>query len=918
MARWSRRWWNNLWIRNAATVGCVSLLFAGLLSAITPLSSRPKEYGKHVLLLYSDNVRLPFSEVEDEVFRERLTSLGQPVEIVSENLDASLLGDKISDKLVADFYRRKYNNVHFDVIIAIKPAALGFLLAHRSDVFDNSPVVFCDISNTEKVIDQLKPGVAGALIDYSVISSLNLIRQIQPETKRIVVIFGASQREALSAALNQSQTESFASQVPVDYWLGLTPDELRVKLADLPPRAVVLYISEMKDREGRSFVPRDLLTEIAAFSKVPVYSISTTYLGTGTVGGRMVDPTTDANIAADFAERVLKGENPESFQTVTEPSTYGFDARALRRFGIPESRLPAGSQILFQEPSAWSRFGLYILGMLLFLAIETALVVMLLLARRRAKRSRMLLERRFAIEKLISEASTRLSECPAEQVNGEIESSLRSLLAAEEADRTSWFVIPASGSKINEVCSARPSGVDPEPVFYSRPELPWSTAILLRGESVAVSDLDLLPPEADRDKAYFAQRRVKSVALVPSSSGTAAQSVLVVVSFENKREWPMTLTSRLGVLGNIFANASMRKQAQEAKQNSENRFSYLFKEAPFGIAIEDVDGQILFANPALASMLGYTAEELCHTKCTEFADDEDEKDDWEHFQQMRAGFRQNYQIEKRYTRKDGVRVWGRLSVSLLKGSAQWAPMVLATVEDITEKKAQEHELQLAQGQVRHLAGRILQAQDDERQRIARELHDDIGQRLSLLMMELDVLQTELPVDRTSEQAKIHYLLTQLDEIVSDVHGMSHQLHSAKLEHLGLAVALKEVCRQVSTQHHVAVELQADDVSRSAPSPVSLCFYRVAQEALNNAAKHSRSPRIEVKLTNEGSKLRMQIRDFGVGFDLSAPSNGIGLITMQERLRAIGGSLLINSRIGIGTELSAEATVELLPSAVRVA
>jgi PAS domain S-box-containing protein len=440
---------------------------------------------------------------------------------------------------------------------------------------------------------------------------------------------------------------------------------------------------------------------------------------------------------------------------------------------------------MFAEPSAWDRYRSSIPGGLLLVLIETGLVALLLAERRRRKRSQRLLERRFAIEQVISESSTRLSDCPADRVDAEIESSLQALMTAEGADRSSWFVLIDSGPEARLVSSAHRPGADAEPAFYSRPELPWSTEVLLRGEPVVVPDLDLLPPEADRDRHYFAQKGVRSVALVPCSSGTGARGVLVLVCLENARAWPEALISRLAVLGNIYASATMRREAQEAKQQSEQRFRYLFEEAPFGIAIEDIDGQLLFVNPALASLLGYTTEELKGTKCGEFADNEDERDDWAHFQEMRAGLRESYQIEKRYSRKDGIRVWGRLSVSLLKGTEQRPPIVFATVEDITEKKAREQELQFVHTEVRHLTARLLQTQEEERKRIARELHDDIGQRLSLLMIDLDQLKTLLPADRTSEQAKVRDLLLQLDEVVSDVHELSHQLHSTKLQHLGL-------------------------------------------------------------------------------------------------------------------------------------
>jgi hypothetical protein len=138
--------------------------------------------------------------------------------------------------------------------------------------------------------------------------------------------------------------------------------------------------------------------------------------------------------------------------------------------------------------------------------------------------------------------------------------------------------------------------------------------------------------------------------------------------------------------------------------------------------------------------------------------------------------------------------------------------------------------------------------------------------------------------------------------------VSHRLHSSKLRLLGLKVALTEICRQVSRQHNLDIQLQAGELSSALSEDLSLCFYRIAQEALNNAVKHSHSTRIEVKLGDSSGRLWMRIKDFGVGFDPTSHANGIGLAAMRERLRMVGGSLQVKSSPGVGTELTAEAKV----------
>lgn len=433
------------------------------------------------------------------------------------------------------------------------------------------------------------------------------------------------------------------------------------------------------------------------------------------------------------------------------------------------------------------------------------------------------------------------------------------------------------------------------------------TETLLRSVPVVLSQMDDLPPEAEVDRAYFEQRHIKSLALVPSSPADSSRGVLVVVCSTNERTWSEHLVNRMGVLGNIFANALARKQAQEDKQESERRFRCLVEEAPIGIALEDLNGKILFSNPALSSMLGYTMEEMATMDCSQFADAAGGPGDSDQFQEMQSGLRDGYRVEKCYARKDGLKIWANLNVSLLKGSG--ATLVLATVEDISEKKAAVESLTSAHTELQQLTLRLLQTQEDERQRIARDLHDDVGQRLSLIMLDLDLLNNEMPAEQTTEHEKLRSLLGQVDELVTDVHNMSHQLHSSKLKHLGLSVALKEVCHQVSRQHRVEIKLHADQMPHLLPEQVSLCLYRVAQEALQNAVKHSRAERIEVTLTNDGSVVRLQITDFGVGFDSKIRNSGLGLVTMQERLRMIDGRLRVESEPGTGTRIVAEADID---------
>jgi two-component system sensor histidine kinase UhpB len=236
-----------------------------------------------------------------------------------------------------------------------------------------------------------------------------------------------------------------------------------------------------------------------------------------------------------------------------------------------------------------------------------------------------------------------------------------------------------------------------------------------------------------------------------------------------------------------------------------------------------------------------------------------------------------------------------------------APLLcLAAV--VRERRVAVEELKKANSELKEFTPRLIAAQEQEKQRISRELHDDVGQRLALLRIGLDLVEQKIPVERSVEHAEMCSFLTQLDELAIDVHNMSHQLHSSKLQYLGLRAALKEVCQQLVDQHRVAIHLTADQLPEPLSEQVSLCFYRVAQEALMNAVKHSGTSQVDVSLDCKGQLLRMCIRDYGIGFNPSVRGKGLGLITMHERLKMVGGMLKFNSVAGMGTEVEVEVNI----------
>jgi PAS domain S-box-containing protein len=602
-------------------------------------------------------------------------------------------------------------------------------------------------------------------------------------------------------------------------------------------------------------------------------------------------------------------------------------------------------------------------------------------------------------------------------------------------------------------------------------------------------------------------------------------------------------------------------------------FRDVFNASPIGIAVENLEGQPLFLNRAFCSMLGFSEEELRSKHCVDFSPPEDAQKDWDLFQQLRAGAIDHYQLEKRYFRRDGSLVWGRLSISLLKGRP--SPLVVAMVEDITDKRtaeetvrASEERLRLAQqaarigtfernvrtgvvtwtpemeslyglppggfgqtqadfenlihpddrakvkelvdcalktgqsmtgewrvlwpdGSLHWIAGRwqvfmdesgeplrvvgvnldvtdrkrteeelmevtrtlsaqaailqsreellrifvksvpagvvmldrdlrylqvsdrwcadysldssqvlgrthyelfpdvpqrwkemhrralegetlradedrwdrdggttmwvrweirpwrtangivggiliftedithrkqmeeaisemsrkLIESQEQERKRIGRELHDDINQRLAMLALELEQLQ-----DNPSEvQARVQELKNRATEISNDVQALSHELHSSKLEYLGVVAGIRSWCKEFGLRQRMEIDFK-QEVSGALPLEVGLCLFRVLQEALHNATKYSGVKRIEVQLAEHSNEVHLIVSDLGRGFDIQAAKQGrgLGLITMQERVKLVNGAITIESKPSGGTSIRVTIPLRSEQSAQRAA
>jgi len=306
------------------------------------------------------------------------------------------------------------------------------------------------------------------------------------------------------------------------------------------------------------------------------------------------------------------------------------------------------------------------------------------------------------------------------------------------------------------------------------------------------------------------------------------------------------------------------------------------------IVSEDLDGMVLSWNQAASRMFGFGEAAAIGRPISQLLPPELLSDEVTVLQKLRAGDRLVH-LERTRTSASGEKIHLSSTISPLRDSAGRLIGTVRSVRDISERKRAEDALARAKR-------KLVRVQEQERARIARELHDDIGQRLALLTVGLTGVSTELQ--------------TQASQIAADLQWLSHELHPSKIEVVGAVTGMRVFCSEFAAQHQFDVNFEASDITRQLSSNISLSLFRILQEALHNTAKHSGVRQCRVRLWEAHGWVHLVVSDEGKGFDPAATkeSRGIGLITMQERVGLVDGDLRIESQPARGTTVHARVPI----------
>jgi PAS domain S-box-containing protein len=346
----------------------------------------------------------------------------------------------------------------------------------------------------------------------------------------------------------------------------------------------------------------------------------------------------------------------------------------------------------------------------------------------------------------------------------------------------------------------------------------------------------------------------------------------------------------------VARDVAPRRRAEEALRKSEEKFAKAFQASPAIFTIVRIqDRQYIEVNRAFEKQIGLRHEEVVGRSIFEVGEVDLQRLNEVFNRAVRHGRVRNMEVLIR--RKSGEPLTVLVSADVVDFDGQ--PCVLTVAEDITERKQAELERT-------ELSRRLMTAQEAERSRIARELHDGIGQSLALLGIQ--VQRSGQPSVVGKKNPGVADLCAKVKEIGTQVSRLSHQLHSSELEFLGLAVAVKGLCREFSEQYQVKIDCSCRDIPEGLDNEVALCMLRVVQEALHNIAKHSRATAVSLEMTASSQDIALSISDDGVGFDVNKirGARGLGLVSMKERMHLIGGHFEIASSPESGTRIQARA------------
>ncbi len=871
------------------------------------ISAPPKEKSspKNVLVLSSFTERIDFIELEPlkSSLRSHLTV---PVNFSVEYLDSVRFEDAGYRKSLSETLHQAYKDAKLDLVVVQAYPALRLLLDYRDQMFPGVPIVFIGVVPKRIDGERISPGVTGVTTFVDIRGSLNLALRFHPDTQNVVLISGLSEFERYWDEAFRKEFRLHHGDLNLIQLVGPPDSHVLDQVFALPSHTIVFVQLATQDSAQPVLNADDLLAAVSRH--FPTYCIFDYCIVHGGVGGSYPDQEAEGREGGEIAARVLSGEKPENIPVKAGAGVRDVvDWRQLRHWNISEGLLAPGTLVRNRPPAMWELYKWRMIGVGLLLLMQTLLIIGQVLHRRRRKRAEKSLARQLRFETLISDISSEFINLPLSEIEFGIQRSLVRLRDFLGVDRISIFELAGNETSLRLRHFATVEGMAGPPEALSREDFPWLFAQLGRTEPVVISGLDDLPIDAKGERELFGKTSPCAVAVFPLSVEHCLVGVLSFVIIRAARFWPTDLQPQLKAASQVYANALARELSQKAVLESETRFRIMSDTAPAFIWTSDREGKLTYLNKRVLSFTGAKAEEP-------------NGDGWYNYihvddlvEALRAKERalqdhQRFVREYRVRRSDGAYRW-MFDVGNPRFDVEgFFVGFIGSAVDITDQK-------LAREALEKVGGLLIAAQEKERSHIARELHDDICQRLAMLSLRIEKVTKAWSYGQVPVGDQLEQIWQQCSNLTGDVQALSHELHPSVLDNLGLVTAIKSFCREFSEQSGATVHFSQADIPDFLTREVSLSFFRVVQEALHNAAKYSGVKQFEVNLQGKSDGMELEIVDRGMGFDVENSKNieGLGLVSMRERILMLNGKISIESKPNAGTRIRAYVPLTAKPT-----
>jgi len=347
------------------------------------------------------------------------------------------------------------------------------------------------------------------------------------------------------------------------------------------------------------------------------------------------------------------------------------------------------------------------------------------------------------------------------------------------------------------------------------------------------------------------------------------------------------------------------KRAEKALRNSEKRYRQLVETMNEGLAVQDEHDRWIYVNHRFSEMLGYPREEIIGRPVSEFLSETD-----------RAVYREQVEADGvSWLRKDGQTILTRVSPKTILDERGQFRGSFAVISDITERRRAEEALKKSEGQLRALSSQLLSAQETERKRISRELHDELGQSLTVMKLRLNFIEKNLMIDQTELLKECRSGIQYIDQLIENIRRLSRDLSPTILEDFGLSAAIRWLIHNFAKNYATKVTLSMMDIDSLLSRDTHVVIYRVIQEALTNIGKHSQARNVSVVIRKDSTSVLFSIQDDGIGFEngervaRSPEKRGLGLATMKGRVQMVGGDLTVWSEETKGTRITLRIPME---------